>query len=256
MHSESAGLRVWFDEFELQLGDSLNEKISHGLSRSRFGVVVISQIFFAKHWTKFEMDGLVARQMSGERVILPIWHRITKSEILKQAPSMADIVSLNSSTQGLEEIVDQIVNRVGVTKSLDDPPQTFRGEVPDTGRGFAVFYIAPAGTPELSRGEKPERSSFGFEFPPSGWISVVQGDEELEYVLEARTLRVRLDWRNQWTGDEYLAHQLMSGDVPFALTIRTNAGDQLYFPSAINDSPSAWPGDSSRSGWMIFQLQQ
>lgn len=37
-----AGLRVWLDEFELQLGDSLREKIDQGLSLSRFGVVVLS----------------------------------------------------------------------------------------------------------------------------------------------------------------------------------------------------------------------
>ena len=48
------------------IGDSLNEKINYGLSRSRYGIVVISPSFFAKRWAQHEMSGLIARQMSGE----------------------------------------------------------------------------------------------------------------------------------------------------------------------------------------------
>ena len=36
------GLSVWYDEFELKIGDSLRRKIVQGLSNSRFGIVVIS----------------------------------------------------------------------------------------------------------------------------------------------------------------------------------------------------------------------
>ena len=40
---------VWFDEFELRLGDSLREKIDRGLIESRYGVVVLSPSFFERH---------------------------------------------------------------------------------------------------------------------------------------------------------------------------------------------------------------
>jgi hypothetical protein len=36
------GLAVWYDEFELRLGDSLRRKIDAGPARSRFGVAVLS----------------------------------------------------------------------------------------------------------------------------------------------------------------------------------------------------------------------
>ena len=252
----SAGLRVWFDEFELGIGDSLNGKINYGLSRSRYGVVVISPTFFKKHWTQLEMNGFVARQTSGERVILPIWHRITKNEIIEQAPPLADIVALNSSTQSMEEIVSEIVEKVRVTEPLNTSSEKPAATIRNTGASFAVFYVAQANTAELPRVEKPEPSFSTFEFPPTGWLSVVNEDEELEYILDGTTLRVRLDWGNQWSGDEYLAHQLMSGDQPFALTLRPSTGDQIYLPSVINTSPSRGLISSSRSGWMIFQLQQ
>lgn len=56
-------VRVWYDEFELRIGDSLRRKIDTGLARSRFGVVVLSRSFFAKNWPQYELDGLVTREI-------------------------------------------------------------------------------------------------------------------------------------------------------------------------------------------------
>ena len=33
-----------------------------------------------------------------------------------------------------------------------------------------------------------------------GWFPVVESKEELEYVIEGETLRVRLSWGNSWGG--------------------------------------------------------
>ena len=76
------GLTVWYDEFELRIGDSLRRKIDTGLAKSRFGIVVLSRSFFGKGWTNYELDGLVTRAVSGEQVLLPIWHEITKQELI------------------------------------------------------------------------------------------------------------------------------------------------------------------------------
>jgi hypothetical protein len=41
----SLGLKVWYDEFTLQIGDSLSRSIDAGLAESRYGLVVISPAF-------------------------------------------------------------------------------------------------------------------------------------------------------------------------------------------------------------------
>src|SRR5205823_5536445 len=46
------GARVWLDELEMKVGDSLRLKIDDGLRLSRFGVVVLSPSFFDKRWTQ------------------------------------------------------------------------------------------------------------------------------------------------------------------------------------------------------------
>lgn len=92
------GLKVWYDEFTLRIGDSLRQKIDKGLARSRVGLVVLSPFFIAKGWTNYELDGIVTRAVSGEQLLLPIWHNITKQEVVDFSPSLADKVARSTET--------------------------------------------------------------------------------------------------------------------------------------------------------------
>jgi hypothetical protein len=51
------GYRIWFDEFELKVGDSLRQSIDRGLANSRFGIVILSRAFFAKNWPHCPRNG-------------------------------------------------------------------------------------------------------------------------------------------------------------------------------------------------------
>lgn len=107
------GLAVWFDEFELRVGDSLRRKIDAGIARSRFGLVVLSKSFFAKGWPAYELDGLVSRAVDGSQVLLPIWHEISKDEVMRASPSLADKVALRTSDYGIDEIADELAAVIG-----------------------------------------------------------------------------------------------------------------------------------------------
>jgi hypothetical protein len=88
------GFKIWYDEFELKVGDSLRQSIDRGLAVSNYGIVVLSEAFFAKNWPQYELNGLVAREIEGTKVILPIWYRIDKATILQYSPALADKVAL------------------------------------------------------------------------------------------------------------------------------------------------------------------
>ena len=47
----AAQLNVWYDRFELKVGDSLHRKLDEGLSCSNYGIIILSPNFFAKHFT-------------------------------------------------------------------------------------------------------------------------------------------------------------------------------------------------------------
>lgn len=107
-----SGLSVWYDEFELRIGDSLRRKIDKGLASSRFGVVVISKAFFGRGWPEYELDGLVTRAVSGDQVLLPIWHNVSKREVIGYSPSLADRVARSTATHTVEEIAAEIVDLI------------------------------------------------------------------------------------------------------------------------------------------------
>ena len=117
---KEAGLRVWYDEFELNIGDSLRQKIDRGLASSRFGVVVLSKDFFDKGWTNYELDGIVTRSVSGEQILLPIWHNVTKAEVIEYSPSLADKLARSTATHTVEEIGSEIAELIlGQTNPLE-----------------------------------------------------------------------------------------------------------------------------------------
>ena len=81
------GLRVWYDQMELRVGDSLRREIRTGLKRCRFGVVIFSESFFGKHYPESEFSGLDQREQDGGTVILPVWHGIDEEFVAPSRPT-------------------------------------------------------------------------------------------------------------------------------------------------------------------------
>ena len=102
------GLRVWYDEFSLTVGDSLRKSIDHGLAHSRFGVVVLSKHFFEKHWPEQELNGLATREIGGKKVILPVWHGVGFEEVRQYSPTLADRLAVMTKN-GLEAVVAELL---------------------------------------------------------------------------------------------------------------------------------------------------
>jgi hypothetical protein len=106
------GLDVWYDEFTLKIGDSLRRKIDSGIARSRFGIVVLSPPFLAKGWPQYELDGLVTMTVSGNQVLLPLWHGVSKDQVVAHSPSLADKVALRTADYTIDEIAEEITSVV------------------------------------------------------------------------------------------------------------------------------------------------
>jgi hypothetical protein len=159
-------LDVWYDEFSLSVGDSLREAIDKGLNSARFGVVVISPAFFAKSWTKRELSGLVAREMiEGQQVILPVWHNVQPTEVLKFSAPLADVVALNS-IRGVGQLCDDLVQK-----------------------------IRPEVSPLLVAHDELER--FGWDLPPltdEWWLDQVELQEQFLMPNQLRPLMFKLPY--------------------------------------------------------------
>lgn len=133
---QTLGLRVWYDEFSLTVGDSLRRRIDDGLARSRAGVVILSPQFFAKEWPQRELDGLVARETLGQKVVLPVWHNLSKQDVLRYSPPLADKLGIHST---LGPVVVAATLADAIRKIGNTPSPTLDARIP-------LFSVSPDAT--------------------------------------------------------------------------------------------------------------
>jgi hypothetical protein len=180
------GWTVWLDALELTVGDSLTGRIDQALARTRFGVVVLSQAFFAKDWPQRELAGLAAREMaSGAKVILPVWHDIDYEFIVERSPILADRLGVKTSA-GLDKVADEVsraLEKSGMSPTHSPTPSLIE-RLEEDGNSAPGLLSIPS-TPEAQERVVAER--------PEYW----------EYQFFAGVLmRARLDLEGKWHDHE------------------------------------------------------
>ena len=69
----SDGVVVWIDEAELNIGDSLIEKIAEGIQEMRFVAAVISKNSISSTWVQKELNLAMSKEIKGRQVtVLPL----------------------------------------------------------------------------------------------------------------------------------------------------------------------------------------
>lgn len=80
--------------------------------------MVISADFLRKEWPQKELDGLIAREIQGVKVILPVWHGIGADDLRAYSPTLVDRVAATSE-KGLDHVIDQLIRAI----RQDDRPR-------------------------------------------------------------------------------------------------------------------------------------
>ena len=116
------GIKVWYDTSEIKWGDAMRKRIDDGLRKSRFGVAVLSPNYIkeGKYWTKAELDGLFQLDSIGGKVLLPIWHNLTKKEVMEYSPIIASRKAMNTASMTPKEIADELKKLLINTEDKDN----------------------------------------------------------------------------------------------------------------------------------------
>ena len=104
---------VWYDEYSLQVGDSLRTSIETGLKETEKCIVVLSPNFLSNNgWGMAEFDSVFTREiLEKSNVFLPVWHNVGVHEVYQYSPRLADKVGLVSSL-GVEELAKRLANAI------------------------------------------------------------------------------------------------------------------------------------------------
>ena len=106
------GIKVWYDTTQIKWGDSLRQKIDEGLSKSKFGIAVLSPNYIAdgKYWTKEELDGIFQMESINGKSLLPIWHNLTKKQVTEFSPIIANKKAMTTASMTAKEIAEEMAN--------------------------------------------------------------------------------------------------------------------------------------------------
>lgn len=95
----------------------MRAKIDEGLKKSKFGVAVLSPNYIAegKYWTKAELDGLFQLESVNGKTLLPIWHKLTKKEVMEYSPVIASKLAMNTASMTAKEIAENLLELIKET---------------------------------------------------------------------------------------------------------------------------------------------
>lgn len=107
------GIPVWFDEFSLNLGDSLRESIEKGIKETDFCILILTKNFLTNDgWTKTEFNSVFSKEIiEKKKVMLPIWHDVSKEEVYDYSPSLVDRLA-SQWIEGVDSVAANLKHRI------------------------------------------------------------------------------------------------------------------------------------------------
>lgn len=100
-------IAVWFDQWEMRVGDSLRQKVERGIETSGYLIIVLSPDSVQSDWVSRELNAAFVKELEGKRVfILPALHRDCNVPLFLRDKRYADF--RENREKGLQDILHSI----------------------------------------------------------------------------------------------------------------------------------------------------
>lgn len=101
---ERVNVGVWYDKWEIRVGDSLFDKISEGIEENDFLAIILSPRSVQSEWVRREVNAALMRELSERKVIvLPILYETCEIPTLLREKKYADFTK--SYDDGFEDLL-------------------------------------------------------------------------------------------------------------------------------------------------------
>ncbi|MDR1246239.1 MAG: DUF1883 domain-containing protein [Clostridiales Family XIII bacterium] len=128
---EAEGLPVFYDDFMLEPGDDLGDRIRNGIAKYKFGIVIISRAFVRIGWQASGIRCLYDELSSEYKDVYPVWHNITRTDMANFLPILEGFMPNKPGAEGIPAIVSDVIgllwpNRPSVSDTATDAAATVR----------------------------------------------------------------------------------------------------------------------------------
>ncbi len=196
------GIKVWIDEAQIKVGDSLLRKIADGLLGSSHLAVVLSPASVASPWVQRELEIAITREIGRKRLrVLPILYRDCDIPLFLEGRLYADFRNRRMYQHSLARLLDTLLPNGFAKAILDTVRSAARAE-------FEAYSRLPkVSTTPLSRwftdGSAQRRIVHLLKrHAKRGWVISNPGNPSTFEVLDARLKRLDAD-RAVVTTEEY-----------------------------------------------------
>jgi len=108
---EARGVRVWFSEKDIGLGEPFMRAIDKGLANSRVGIVLVTPAMLRSLPTGGVADKELSALLQSERLV-PILHQTTYDELREVSPMLASRNGLNTTEDTLVGVAAKLADLV------------------------------------------------------------------------------------------------------------------------------------------------
>jgi hypothetical protein len=110
---EARGVRVWFSEKDIGLGEPFMRSIDKGLANSRVGIVLVTPAMLKTLPRGGVADKELSALLAGERLV-PIVHQTTYEALREVSPLLASRNGLNTAEDTMAEVAAKLADLVTV----------------------------------------------------------------------------------------------------------------------------------------------
>ena len=101
------GLRVFYDESEIRIGDLIAKRKGEALEHSKYFLLLLSPDYVSSQWTNFELGVALTRELVGrKRRILPVIVREVDPRALPAR--LSNISAIKVGDYGIDEIASRL----------------------------------------------------------------------------------------------------------------------------------------------------
>ena len=110
---EARGVKVWFSEKDIALGEPFLREIDRGLAKSRVGIVLVTPNFLKRVHGHSIADKELSVLLHGGKLV-PIIHRTTFAELNEESPMLASRNGLSTAEDSMADVATKIADLVAV----------------------------------------------------------------------------------------------------------------------------------------------
>jgi len=110
---ELKGVKVWFSEKDVGLGEPLMRAIDKGLANSRIGLVLVTPALLSRLPAEGIADKELSALLAGERLV-PIVHNTTYEALREVSPLLASRSGLSTSEDTMANIAAKLAELVAI----------------------------------------------------------------------------------------------------------------------------------------------